>query len=341
MALLEVRDLHTSFFTPAGEVRAVNGVSFDLERGKVLGIVGESGSGKSVTAYSIMQILASTGKIVSGSIKLDGQELVGAGEKVMKTVRGNKISIIFQDPMTSLNPTYTIGHQLIEAITLHTDRNKKQAWDRAVEMLKLVNVNEPEKRMKQYPFEFSGGMRQRVMIAMALACEPDILIADEPTTALDVTIQAQILELMKSLQEELGMAIIMITHDLGVVAQMCDEVIVLYAGSICEQGTAEEIFYNPRHEYNKGLMRSIPTADTAGKRLQPITGTPIDLLNMPEGCPFAPRCDAAMKICIHQRCERMEINPDHAAACWVNVKQGLDDGSIVPAEKEEGGEEHA
>ena len=338
MALLEVRDLRTSFFTDAGEVKAVNGISFNLDRGKVLGIVGESGSGKSVTAYSIMQILASTGKIVGGSIKLDGQELVGAGEKVMKTVRGNKISIIFQDPMTSLNPTYTIGHQLVEAIVLHTDRDRKQAWDRAVEMLRLVNVNEPEKRMKQYPFEFSGGMRQRVMIAMALACEPDILIADEPTTALDVTIQAQILELMQQLQEEIGMAIIMITHDLGVVAQLCDEVIVMYAGSICEQGTADEIFYNPRHEYTKGLMRSIPTADTAGQRLQPITGTPIDLLNMPEGCPFAPRCDAAMKICIHQRCERMQINDDHAAACWMNVKKGIEDGTIVPEKKQEGGE---
>ena len=342
MALLEVNNLHTSFFTPAGEVRAVNGVSFQLERGKVLGIVGESGSGKSVTAYSIMQILASTGRIVEGSIKLDGQELVNAGEKVMKQVRGNKISIIFQDPMTSLNPTYTIGHQLMEAITLHTDRSKKQAWDRAVEMLRLVNVNEPEKRMKQYPFEFSGGMRQRVMIAMALACEPDILIADEPTTALDVTIQAQILELMKSLQEELGMAIIMITHDLGVVAQLCDEVIVMYAGSICEQGTAEEIFYNPRHEYTKGLMRSIPTADTAGTRLQPITGTPIDLLNMPKGCPFAPRCDNAMKICLTRRCERMKINDDHMAACWMNVKAGAEDGSIqLEHEDPEGGEADA
>ena len=328
MPLLEVKDLHTSFFIDAGEVKAVNGVSFNLERGKVLGIVGESGSGKSVTAYSIMQILAGTGKIVSGSIKLDGQELVGAGEKVMKTVRGNKVSIIFQDPMTSLNPTYTIGHQLMEAITLHTDRNKKQAYDRAVEMLRLVNINEPEKRMQQYPHEFSGGMRQRIMIAMALACEPDILIADEPTTALDVTIQAQILELMKSLQEELGMAIIMITHDLGVVAQLCDEVIVMYAGSICEQGTADEIFYNPCHEYTKGLMRSIPTADTAGSKLQPITGTPIDLLNMPKGCPFAPRCNAAMKICLQERCQRMEINEDHAAACWVNVKKGVEDGTI-------------
>ena len=339
MALLKVRDLRTSFFTDAGEVRAVNGVSFNLERGKVLGIVGESGSGKSVTAYSIMQILAATGKIVGGSIKLDGQELVGAGEKVMKDVRGNRISIIFQDPMTSLNPTYTIGHQLMEAILLHTSRNKQQAYERAVEMLRLVNVNEPEKRMKQYPYEFSGGMRQRVMIAMALACEPDILIADEPTTALDVTIQAQILELMKSLQAELGMAIIMITHDLGVVAQLCDEVIVMYAGSICEQGTADEIFYNPRHEYTKGLLRSIPTAHTAGTRLKPITGTPIDLLNMPAGCPFAPRCDAAMKVCIRQRPERMVINDQHFASCWMNVKEGVEDGSVtLLTEPEKGGD---
>ena len=332
MAMLEVKDLHTSFFTPVGEVKAVNGVSFTLDRGKVLGIVGESGSGKSVTAYSVMQILEKTGKIVSGSIKFDGQELVGAGEKVMKTIRGNKISIIFQDPMTSLNPTYTIGHQLMEAILLHTNRNKKQAWDRAVEMLRLVNVNEPEKRMKQYPYEFSGGMRQRVMIAMALACEPDILIADEPTTALDVTIQAQILELMQSLQKELGMAIIMITHDLGVVAQMCDEVIVMYAGSICEQGTADEIFYNPKHEYTKGLMRSIPTVDSDGSRLHPISGTPIDLLNMPKGCPFAPRCDAAMKICMRQRCERMQINADHQAACWMNVKEAFENENGGDAE---------
>ena len=336
MALLEVNNLHTSFFTPAGEVRAVNGVSFSLERGKVLGIVGESGSGKSVTAYSIMQILASTGRIVDGSIRLDGQELVNAGEKVMKTVRGNRVSIIFQDPMTSLNPTYTIGHQLVEAIILHTSRNAKQAWDRAVEMLRLVNINEPEKRMTQYPYEFSGGMRQRIMIAMALACEPDILIADEPTTALDVTIQAQILDLMKDLQKELGMAIIMITHDLGVVAQLCDEVIVMYAGSICEQGTADEIFYNPKHEYTKGLMRSIPTADTAGTKLKPISGTPIDLLNMPEGCPFAPRCDNAMKICLRERCERMRINEDHMAACWMNVKEQA--GSAPAGDTTEGGD---
>ena len=335
MALLEVRNLQTSFFTDSGEVRAVNGVSFNLDHGKVLGIVGESGSGKSVTAYSVMQILAPTAVIKEGSsIKFDGEELVGKSEKAMRHIRGGKISIIFQDPMTSLNPTYTIGHQLIEAILLHTKRTKKEAWDRAVEMLKLVNVNEPEKRMKQYPYEFSGGMRQRVMIAMALACEPDILIADEPTTALDVTMQAQILDLMRDLQKKLGMAIILITHDLGVVAQMCDEVIVMYAGSICEQGTADEIFYNPKHEYTRGLMRSIPTADTAGKKLQPITGTPIDLLNMPKGCPFAPRCENAMKICLSERAERMLINEDHASACWMNVRDCIEDGTATLLGKE-------
>ena len=327
--LLQVTDLHTSFFTDAGEVKAVDGVSFRLERGRVLGIVGESGSGKSVTAYSIMQILAPTGKIVSGSVRLDGTELVGADEKMMRTVRGNRISIIFQDPMTSLNPTYTIGHQLVEAITLHTDRDKKQAKERALEMLKLVNVNEPAKRLKQYPYELSGGMRQRVMIAMALACEPDILIADEPTTALDVTIQAQILELMQDLQKKLGMAIIMITHDLGVVAQLCDEVIVMYAGSVCERGTADAIFYHPAHEYTKGLMRSIPRDENNGLRLQPITGTPIDLLNMPAGCPFAPRCDHTMKVCLTRRAEEMRIAEDHISSCWMNVRDLADQGVVT------------
>ncbi len=325
MALLEVKDLYVSFDTPAGEVKAVSGVSFQLERGKVLGIVGESGSGKSVTAYSIMQILEKNGKIVSGSIRFDGQELVGASEKTLKEIRGNRISIIFQDPMTSLNPTYTVGHQLTEGIRLHTSRDAKQARARAVEMLTLVGVNEPEKRMNQYPHQLSGGMRQRVMIAMALACEPDILIADEPTTALDVTIQAQILELMQKLQKEMGMAILMITHDLGVVAQMCDEVIVMYAGSICEQGTVDEIFYNPRHAYTRGLLRSVPTLKS-DDMLHPIAGTPIDLLNLPKGCPFSPRCEDAMKICLRQRCERMQINGEHYAACWLNAKEKMESG---------------
>lgn len=325
MPMLEVRDLHTSFFTPAGEVKAVNGISFNLDSGKVLGIVGESGSGKSVTAYSILQILTHPGRIVSGSIRFNGQELVGAGESVMRKIRGNKISIIFQDPMTSLNPVYTIGNQLEEVIKLHTGRNSVQAHARAQEMLTLVGINEPEKRLKQYPYELSGGMRQRAMIAMALACEPDILIADEPTTALDVTIQAQIIELMQELQKKLGMAIIMITHDLGVIASICDEVIVMYAGSVCERGTADKIFYQPRHEYTKGLLRSIPNIESDDKeRLVPITGTPIDLLRMPKGCPFSPRCDKAMKMCLESRAPEVWVGKDHLSACWMNYKDGLE-----------------
>ena len=325
MALLEVTDLRTSFFTPAGEVKAVNGISFTLERGQTLGIVGESGSGKSVTAYSILDILEKTGKIISGSIRFNGQELVGAGETVMKKIRGDRIGIIFQDPMTSLNPTYTIGHQLTEGILLHTDRNAKQAYDRAVEMLTLVGVNDPAKRMKQFPHQLSGGMRQRIMIAMALACEPDILIADEPTTALDVTIQAQILELMKKLQTDMGMAIIMITHDLGVVAQMCDQVLVMYAGSVCEQGTVEDIFYNPRHAYTRGLLRSVPTLENGGE-LKPIAGNPIDLLHLPEGCAFAPRCEEAMKICLKKRCPPTRTENGHYTTCWLHTKKELENG---------------
>ena len=323
--ILSVQNLHTSFHTDKGEVKAVNGVTFNLEKGKILGIVGESGSGKSVTAYSIMRILEKNGRITEGKILYKGQDIAEFSEKQMREFRGKCCSIIFQDPMTSLNPVFTVGNQLREAIELHTDRKGKEAEARAIEMLTLVGVNEPEKRVKQYPYELSGGMRQRVMIAMALACEPDILIADEPTTALDVTIQAQILELMQSLQKKLGMAIIMVTHDLGVIADMCDEIIVMYGGRVCERGTAEDIFYRPHHEYTKGLLRSIPNVDRIGEKLIPIPGTPINLLNMPKGCAFCPRCEEAMKICIEEQPPEMQMPDGHFASCWLNVKAAMEE----------------
>ena len=323
--ILSVQNLHTSFHTDKGEVKAVNGVTFNLEKGKILGIVGESGSGKSVTAYSIMRILEKNGRITEGKILYKGQDIAEFSEKQMREFRGKCCSIIFQDPMTSLNPVFTVGNQLKEAIELHTDRKGKEAEARAMEMLTLVGVNEPEKRVKQYPYELSGGMRQRVMIAMALACEPDILIADEPTTALDVTIQAQILELMQSLQKKLGMAIIMVTHDLGVIADMCDEIIVMYGGRVCERGTAEDIFYRPHHEYTKGLLRSIPNVDRIGEKLIPIPGTPINLLNMPKGCAFCPRCEEAMKICIEEQPPEMQMPDGHFASCWLNVKAAMEE----------------
>lgn len=326
--ILSVQNLHTSFTTGKGDVHAVNGVSFNLDRGKILGIVGESGSGKSVTAYSIMRILESNGRISEGKILYKGEDIAQFSEKQMREFRGKCCSIIFQDPMTSLNPVFTIGYQLKEAIELHTSRKGKEAEDRAIEMLTLVGVNEPEKRIKQYPFELSGGMRQRVMIAMALSCEPDILIADEPTTALDVTIQAQILELMQDLQKKLGMAIIMVTHDLGVIADMCDEIIVMYGGRVCERGTAEDIFYRPSHEYTKGLLRSIPNVDRMGQRLVPIPGTPINLLNMPKGCAFCPRCEHAMKICLEEKAPEMQMPDGHFASCWLNVKKAMENGEV-------------
>ena len=320
--LLSVKNLHTHFSTDNGTVSAVNGVSFNLDAGKVLGIVGESGSGKSVTAYSIMQILAENGWINEGEILFKGQNIAKWSDKEMQSFRGKCVSIIFQDPMTSLNPVFTIGNQLEEAITLHTDKKGAEATKRAIELINLVGINEPEKRIKQYPYQLSGGMRQRIMIAMALACEPDILIADEPTTALDVTIQAQILELMQSLQKKMGMAIIMVTHDLGVIAEICDEIIVMYGGRVCERGTADEIFYNPHHEYTKGLLRSIPTMSSNKQKLVPISGTPINMLNMPKGCAFCPRCDAAMKICLDEVPKEYFINENHMASCWINVKNG-------------------
>lgn len=326
--LISVQDLHTSFFTDSGEVKAVNGVSFDLDPGEILGIVGESGSGKSVTAYSIMQILADTGRIVGGRVLYKGEDLAQYSERQMRAFRGKCCSIIFQDPMTSLNPVFTVGSQLREAIVLHTDKRGKVAQARAEELLELVGINEPKKRLKQYPYELSGGMRQRVMIAMALACEPDILIADEPTTALDVTIQAQILELIQNLQKKMGMAVILVTHDLGVIADMCDNIVVMYGGRICERGTAREIFYNPKHEYTKGLLRSIPNVNNMKKRLVPIEGTPINMLNLPKGCAFCARCDACMKICLEEQPEELQINSDHKASCWMNVKEQIEKEQI-------------
>ena len=324
--LLSVQNLHTSFYTDSGEVQAVNGISFNLDPGEILGIVGESGSGKSVTAYSIMQILAETAKIKEGHILYKGQDLATWSEDQMRDFRGKCCSIIFQDPMTSLNPVFTVGNQLIEAIELHTNRKGREAKARAIEMLELVGINEPERRIRQYPHELSGGMRQRVMIAMALACEPDILIADEPTTALDVTIQAQILELMQDLQKKFGMAVILVTHDLGVIADMCDNIVVMYGGRFCERGTAAEIFYNPKHEYTRALLRSIPNAGNMKKKLIPIGGTPINMLNLPKGCAFCPRCDSAMKICLEEVPQEMVINENHYASCWMNVKEQLEAG---------------
>ena len=331
--ILEIKDERLSFFTPAGEVKALNGVSLDMEEGEVLGIVGESGSGKSVTAYSIMGLTAYPGRIVGGTIRFNGHQIEQMSEKEFRKIRGNEVSIIFQDPMTSLNPVYTVGNQIVEVIRLHTNKTRKEARERALELLTIVGINEPEKRFKQYPHEFSGGMRQRVMIAIALACEPKLLIADEPTTALDVTIQAQILELMQELQKKLGMAIIMVTHDLGVIAQMADEIIVMYGGRVCERGTAEDIFYRPAHEYTKGLLHSIPNVDTMGQRLEPISGTPINLLNMPKGCAFCPRCEAAMKICLEQQPPETPTEDGHLAACWQAIRTEMEAGMICAEEK--------
>lgn len=315
--LLSVRDLKASFFTHVGEVKAVRGISFDVNEGEVLGIVGESGSGKSVTSLSIMGLLQYPGRVVDGEILLNGEDILTYSKDQMRKVRGKEIAMIFQDPMTSLNPVYTIGNQVMEMILEHEKMTKREARARAIEMLKLVGIPAAEKRIDSYPHEFSGGMRQRVMIALALSCNPKLLIADEPTTALDVTIQAQILSLIKSLNKQFGMTTMLITHDLGVVATVCDKVAVMYGGLIMEYGTVDEIFYHPRHPYTMGLLGSIPHVDGGEKRrLIPIDGTPPDLINPPKGCPFSTRCKYCMNVCTREQPPYF-AEDKHRTMCWM------------------------
>ena len=315
--LLSVRDLKTSFFTHVGEVKAVRGISFEVNEGEVLGIVGESGSGKSVTSLSIMGLLQYPGRVVDGEILLNGEDILTYSKDQMRKVRGKEIAMIFQDPMTSLNPVYTIGNQVMEMILEHEKMTKREARARAIEMLKLVGIPAAEKRIDSYPHEFSGGMRQRVMIALALSCNPKLLIADEPTTALDVTIQAQILNLIKKLNRQFGMTTMLITHDLGVVATVCDKVAVMYGGLIMEYGTVDEIFYHPRHPYTMGLLGSIPHVDGGEKRrLIPIDGTPPDLINPPKGCPFSTRCKYCMNVCTQEQPPYF-AEDKHRTMCWM------------------------
>ncbi|MBQ1362560.1 MAG: ABC transporter ATP-binding protein [Oscillospiraceae bacterium] len=333
--LLEVKDLKVSFFTPAGEVKAVDGISYSLGYNEVMGIVGESGSGKSVEAYSIIGLLQSPGRVTGGSILFEGENVLEYDAEKMRQFRGNKASMIFQNPMTCLNPVYTIGDQLMEALTCHDKTiSKTQARARAIQMLELVGINNAVKRVDQYPHEFSGGMRQRAMIAMALICEPKLLIADEPTTALDVTIQAQILELMKDLQKKENTSIIFITHNLGVVAEICDRVSVMYAGRIVEQGLVQDIFYRPQHPYTKGLIASTPRLDEEDQeRLVPIEGTPIDLLNPPSGCNFGPRCKNCMKICLREKPPYAQVGEGHISACWLHfMNRGSREAAVTGKE---------
>ncbi|WP_150272450.1 ABC transporter ATP-binding protein [Paenibacillus tepidiphilus] len=319
--LLTVQDLKVSFAAREGENQAVRGVSFHIDAGETLGIVGESGSGKSVTAKAIMSLIAPPGRITSGEIRFNGQSLNGLSEREWRKLRGNRIAMVFQDPMTSLNPVKTIGQQLTEVIRRHRGLKKDAAYAEAAELLRQVGIRDAEQRLKQYPHEFSGGMRQRVMIAMALSCKPELLIADEPTTALDATIQAQILDLFKELKGNTQTAVALITHDLGVVAQVCTRVVVMYGGLIMEEGTVEDIFYRPQHPYTTGLLRSLPKRGGGSReRLVPIEGTPPDLLNPPPGCPFMERCPQA-----HARCASLppvtELAPGHRTMCWLAVEQ--------------------
>ncbi|MFH7818032.1 ABC transporter ATP-binding protein [Neobacillus thermocopriae] len=316
--ILQVKDLHVSFTTYGGVVQAVRGVSFDLHRGETLAIVGESGCGKSVTSQSIMRLIPEPpGKIKSGQIFLKGMDLIQLKEPELRKIRGANISMIFQDPMTALNPTITIGEQIMEGILQHKNISREQAKKAALEMLHLVGIPNPEIRLKQYPHQFSGGMRQRIVIAMALVCQPDVLIADEPTTALDVTIQAQILELFRDIQKKTGVSIILITHDLGVVAQVADRIAVMYAGRIVEIGTRREIFYQPQHPYTKGLLQSVPRLDVEGAELVPIPGTPPDLFSPPKGCAFAARCPYAMEVCEKVYPFETSLSHHHYVNCWL------------------------
>ena len=320
--LLKVNDLEVSFFTHAGEVKAVRKVSYDLKYGEAMGIVGESGSGKSVSSYALMGIIPEPGKILNGSINFEDKDITKLSEAEMLKLRGKEVGMIFQDPMTSLNPVFTVGSQIDESLKKHTNLDKKQREKRIIELFELVGINLPEKRLKQYPHEFSGGMRQRVMIAMALACNPKLLIADEPTTALDVTIQAQIIELLKELKEKINMSIIFITHDLGVISEICDKVAVMYAGNIIERGSIDDIFYNPKHPYTLGLLKSIPKINAdEHERLIPIEGNPVDLINPPKGCAFAPRCDYCMNICMEKVPPVYSVGEGHESSCWLLVKE--------------------
>ncbi|WP_291628259.1 ABC transporter ATP-binding protein [Clostridium sp.] len=316
--LLEVKNLKTSFRTHIGDVQAVRGVSLYLDKGEALGIVGESGCGKSVTMMSIMRLLADNAVIESDKIIFNGEDITNPTENQMQQIRGNEMAMIFQDPMTSLNPLFTVGDQLTEHLIKHKKISKKEANELAIKMLDMVGIPSPESRLKQYPHEFSGGMRQRVMIAMSLICEPKLIIADEPTTALDVTIQAQILDLMKDLKEKINTSIILITHDLGVVADLCTRINVMYGGIIIEEGSDEDIFYNGKHPYTWGLLNSVPNPKSEIKeKLTPIEGQPPDLLKPPVGCPFAARCKYAMKVCLQKQPPLFEISNGHRAACWL------------------------
>lgn len=322
--VLEVNDLHVSFQTYGGTVKAVRGVTFDLRKGETLAIVGESGCGKSVTSQSIMRLIPEPpGSIDSGTILFKGKDLTKLKEKDLRKIRGADISMIFQDPMTALNPTLTIGDQIMEGIMQHESMSKSEAKKKALEMMNLVGIPSPESRLKQYPHQFSGGMRQRIVIAMALVCEPEVLIADEPTTALDVTIQAQILDLFRDIQKKTGVSIILITHDLGVVAQVADRVAVMYAGKVVEAGSRREIFYQPQHPYTKGLLRSIPRLDIEGEELIPIAGSPPDLFSPPQGCPFSARCEHAMEVCDRIYPYTSALSKEHHVDCWLQDSRAL------------------